>query len=300
MPKPKPAQTQSAHFNGKLIQHAPNVHELQFDNVAAGFEQWVFLSGDRHHDNQYCDWDLERKHLDECAEKRAPIIDCGDLFCAMQGKWDKRSDQNQMRPEHRVNKYLDALVSTAADFYEPYAGLFALLGRGNHETSITGHHGVDLTSNLVYELNRRGGTAHAGGYGGWLTFHFIVNKTVRQSVRLKYFHGSGGGGPVTRGVIDTNRQSVFLDNADIVLNGHTHDAYILPIRCESLSVAHKVELGYRYFVRVPGYKDEYRDGAGGWHVERGAPPKPTGGAWLRFRTEGAKNRVVYDVIMADK
>ncbi len=33
-------------------------------------------------------------------------------------------------------------------------------------------------------------------------------------------------------------------------------------------------------VRTPAYKEEYNDGKGGWHVERGAPPKPLGGRWL--------------------
>jgi hypothetical protein len=30
------------------------------------------------------------------------------------------------------------------------------------------------------------------------------------------------------------------------------------------------------------YKEEYGVGAGGWHVERGAPPKPLGGRILTF------------------
>jgi hypothetical protein len=28
------------------------------------------------------------------------------------------------------------------------------------------------------------------------------------------------------------------------------------------------------------YKEEYQDGSKGWHVERGAPPKPVGGRIL--------------------
>jgi hypothetical protein len=40
------------------------------------------------------------------------------------------------------------------------------------------------------------------------------------------------------------------------------------------------------------YKEEYGDGSKGWHVERGAPIKPTGGRILeinykRVRDEGA-------------
>ena len=33
------------------------------------------------------------------------------------------------------------------------------------------------------------------------------------------------------------------------------------------------------------YKEEYGDGSKGWHVERGAPVKPTGGRILVFQSE---------------
>jgi hypothetical protein len=33
---------------------------------------------------------------------------------------------------------------------------------------------------------------------------------------------------------------------------------------------------------VGTYKDEYGSGLGGWHIERGAPPKPLGGYWMRL------------------
>jgi len=32
------------------------------------------------------------------------------------------------------------------------------------------------------------------------------------------------------------------------------------------------------------YKEEFGDGSKGWHVERGAPPKPVGGRILEFFT----------------
>ncbi len=68
-----------------------NVVEISIDlDRNKDWEQWVLLRSDVHHDNPKCNQDLERKHLDEAIEYDAPIIDNGDLFCAMQGKWDKR------------------------------------------------------------------------------------------------------------------------------------------------------------------------------------------------------------------
>ena len=41
-------------------------------------------------------------------------------------------------------------------------------------------------------------------------------------------------------------------------------------------------------------KEEYQDGSKGWHIERGAPPKPLGGRWLElkpYRDEDCTNRI---------
>jgi hypothetical protein len=101
-------------------------------------------------------------------------------------------------------------------------------------------------------------------------------------VRLKYFHGSGGGGPVTKGVIQSNRQAVFLPDADIVVNGHIHESWVLALKRERLSDKGIIYQDLQHHVRTATYKDDYGDGATGWHVGRGAPPKPMGACWLKF------------------
>ena len=60
------------------------------DNYPKGWEQWFLLTSDRHHDNPHSDHELQKEHLDEALKRRAGIIDCGDFFCAMQGRWDPR------------------------------------------------------------------------------------------------------------------------------------------------------------------------------------------------------------------
>ena len=243
----------------------------------------MLLSADRHHDNPACDRNLEKRHLDEALARGALILDFGDLFCAMQGKYDPRSSMDEIRREDVGEDYLDRIVTHAARDYAPYAENWLLLGKGNHETNIRRRHGTDLLSNLAHRLNAdHGGSVHLGGYGGWVRFMFVTNKTRRMSYKLKYHHGAGGGGPVTRGVIQTNRQAVYLPDADIVVNGHTHDSWYVPIARERLSDGGKIYQDLSHYVRVPGYKDEYADGAGGFHVERWGAPKPIGAAWLRF------------------
>lgn len=280
--------TKNARQSGKkstfdVLQVSRNVLEVSFTNVREGWEQWILLSSDRHHDSKWTDRDEEIKHLEQVKQRNAYIIDAGDMYDVMQGKFDPRRSYKDLRPEYTVENYLDEIVADAAKFYGPYADRFLVIGRGNHEQAVLKNNGVDLISNTVHRLNGDyKGRIQAGFYGGWVLFRFTIHDTQRMSKRLKYFHGAGGGGPVTRGVIQTNRQAVYLPDADIVLNGHTHDAWYVPIARERMNDAGTIYQDLQHYVRTTSYKDEYQDGGDGWHVETWKPPKPIGAAWLRF------------------
>lgn len=286
------------------IEHVSrNVLAVRFLYVHSGWEQYILLTSDRHHDSKWTDRDLELEHLEEAKRRNAYVIDVGDLFDVMQGKYDPRRSYRDLRPEYTVENYLDEIVEDAAKFYEPYADRFLLIGRGNHEQAVLKNNGVDLISNVVHRLNAAARTKiQAGYYGGWVRFLFSIGGTQKESKNLKYFHGAGGGGPVTRGVIQTNRQAVYLPDADIVVNGHTHDAWHVPIQRERLSEAGVVYQDVQDHIRTASYKDEYRDGGDGWHVETWKPPKPIGACWLRFYHEckNRRARVKVEVIQALK
>lgn len=247
------------------------------------WEFWTLLTSDRHWDNPDSDHRLQKKHLEEAKERNAPVICNGDFFCAMQGKWDKRQSKSHLRPEHQKDNYLDALVETAAEWFAPYAHQFAVIGEGNHETAIRKHHETDLVQRLVALLNANTkSTIQACGYGSWVRFCFKHGNS-KHSVKLKRFHGSGGGGPVTKGTIQTNRRAAFLGNADIIFSGHIHEEWVLTTVQEYLNNSGRVMLRKQIHVSAPTYKEEYRSGEHGWHVERGAPPKPVGAMWLKFK-----------------
>lgn len=278
---------------------ARNIHRLNVTLPKVGDEQLVLLQSDVHWDNPHCDLSLLTSHLDEAKALDAPVLDNGDWFCAMQGKWDKRANKNDLRPEHQRADYLDALVSTSAEFLEPYRRILTLRGRGNHETAIEKKHETNLTDRLVERLRTQGSaTVQTGGYSGFVVFSVTYNGTERRPFKLFYHHGYGGGGPVTRGTIQTARMAAFLADADLVWTGHTHDHWTMPIaRVRLNNECTNIEHTRQEHIRTAGYKQEYADGYGGWHVERGGAPKPIGAAWLRFRY--AKKRTIeYDVIEA--
>lgn len=259
---------------------------------------WVLLTTDRHWDNPDSDWDLQRKHLDQAAERDWPVIDNGDFFCCMQGKYDKRASKDKLRPEHQNGRYFDSLVKTASDFFGPYASQFAVIGEGNHETSITKRHETDLIERLVSSLNtNHGGQIEKGGYGSWVRFLFYDGQS-RFVVKMKRYHGHGGGGPVTKGVIQTNRRAAYLSDADIVFTGHVHEDWRLVIMREHLTTGGNVQHRKQLHICGATYKDEYKDGSGGWHIETGKPPKPIGAVWLKFWFDGKKSQIQFDAVTA--
>jgi hypothetical protein len=254
---------------------------VTMDEISSGWEQWVMLSSDRHYDSVKCDRSLMKKQLEKAKSRNALIIDVGDLFDVMQGRFDPRRSYAEMRPEYKDDNFLDAIVSDAANFFAPYANNLLMIGRGNHDQSVIRNNGVDIISNLVYHLNRENnGQIKVGGYGGWVKFLFKTGKS--ESRNLKYFHGGGGDSPVTRGIIDTARQAVYLPDADFVVNGHNHNTYHAPISRERLTNRGVVKQDLVHFIRTPSYAFDYGDGTTGWHVERRGQPKPRGCVWLRF------------------
>jgi hypothetical protein len=286
-----------------IAEHARNIHILNINLKHVGDEQYVLLQSDVHWDNPKAMLEKFREHLDEARERDAPVLDNGDFFCAMQGRWDKRANKNDLRPEHQKGDYLDALVTTADEYLAPYADLLTVRGQGNHETGILKHHETNLTDRLVQLLKRKNPAVALGGYSGFIVFRIRYNDSRTRPFKLFYHHGYGGGGPVTRGTIQTNRMAVFLADADLVWTGHTHDTWTMPIARVRLNQdCTAIEHTRQEHIRTAGYKEEYGDGWGGWHIERGGAPKPVGAVWLRFRYDNAKgNRdraVTYDVIEA--
>ena len=247
----------------------------------------VLLLSDIHWDNPKCDRDLLKRHLDQAKEIEADVLLNGDTFCLMQGAYDPRKNKSDIRPEHNKANYLDAVVNDAVQWFSPYAHLIKVVGYGNHETNILKRQETDVIERFVYGLNSTNETnVEVGGYGGWIVYRFQRNNGEgRTRFSIKYFHGSGGGGPVTKGTIQFNRMSTMVEGADMIWMGHVHEDHELTYTVERLSPSNKVWLKDILMVRTATYKEEYNEGKGGWHVERGASPKPLGGRWLELHPE---------------
>lgn len=268
---------------GFAIRHHENVTMLDFNIADTGtFEKWFLISADRHFDNAKTNRHLMRRHLEEAQQRNAHVLDFGDFYCAMQGKFDPRSSKSDLLEENKKTGYLDSLIDVACDWHDPFMKLFLLLIRGNHEGSIYDRCGMDLIRHTVERFRAKGSNVVQGGYSGWIQFNFTYHSTKRVSKRMFYHHGYGGAAPVTKGTIQTNRMSVYLPDADIVVSGHTHGQWWFPIQRVRLSNAGQVYHDKQIHVKIPTYKDAYGTGKSGWEVEKGFAPSPIGAWWMRL------------------
>ena len=114
-------------------------------------------------------------------------------------------------------------------------------------------------------------------------------------MKVRYFHGSGGGGVVTKGALNLTRALEMYEDFDVFSMGHIHEN---AARNDARDSIVQGQDAYRQVQRqihmmITGtYKEEYGDGSKGWHVERGAPIKPVGGRimtidYKRIRNNGA-------------
>ena len=247
----------------------------------------ALLLSDEHADNANSDLGLIRKHHQEAMDVGAPICKFGDTFCAMEGKWDKRASESALRVEMRGGNYLDRLVTFHEELYRPYASHIAVLSDGNHETAMLRHHQTDLLERLTGGLRRDGSPALHMPFTGFVRFRFQDANSHAVSKTLHYHHGYGGGGEVTRGLIDQSRtRGQYL--ADIYYSGHIHRRNSDENIITELDNMGQPQESQQLFLRGGCYKRETH-GGGGYHIEKGRAGRPLGGWWLHFDiTRGAK------------
>jgi Icc-related predicted phosphoesterase len=269
-----------------LTQESRNVHVLSFKDTKS---TKIALLSDLHWDNPKCNLEILTKHLEYCKKHLIPVHINGDLFCLMQGRGDNRRSKSDIRPEHNNARYLDSVINTAIEYFEPYKDILTVIGYGNHEKTIIKYQETDILQRFVDLFNHKtGSNIYTGGYGGWMIYK-LQHNGANVSFLHKYFHGSGGGGIVTKGAINLTRATETYNGFDIFSMGHIHENSSRNDVIETIE--HNPSTGYNVthkniHLTITGtYKEEYGDGASGWHVERGAPPKPVGGRILDLSFE---------------
>lgn len=257
----------------RLVYHVPSVINVP---------ELLCLT-DLHWDSAHCARELLKDHLEKALANNTPVVMFGDVFDVMQGKWDPRASQDALREEHRGSNYLDRIISTAIDWFKPYAKIIALVSPGNHEQSIAKRHETSLISRFVQGLQSHGSPVVEGGYWGFMSIQFLASGHS-ASTSLHYHHGYGGGGEVTRGQIDNNRtRSQYYGN--IFVSGHIHRRNFDENIMLTVDAHGRLRRDHQLFLRCASYKDE----VDGWHAEKGRAARPLGGWLVRFKLNRQKS-----------
>ena len=270
----------------KLTRHNPAVFTLDI-NADSKHTQSIMLASDIHYDSIACDLQKFKEHLQLADELKAPVLIAGDLFDAMQGQDDPRRSPEELKAEYKVSHYFDALVLDASKFIQQFKNVPVwLFGLGNHETSVMKKISTNLCERLAYDLRLHGHKAEAAGYWGYLRIGFNYKNGSDCPTKMIYWHhGNSSNAIVTKGVIDTNRQGVYLHDADVVVNGHNHHAYTMPVQVERVNQRTLEPYTQTvWYIRTPGYKMSSGDSKQvfGFGAEKHRAPTPRGCVFLEM------------------
>lgn len=248
----------------------------------------ILFLGDLHLDSSRADRGVVKRLLDEAVDREALIVLLGDVFDVMQGHMDRRATLAALKKEYAGDSggYLGAVLDDVTTFLKPYAKHIWVILQGNHESSVLKYAGVRIEQLLAVELNRAGGSISTPGYQTYaavrLTKGLDKENERYTSVPFWIAHGHGGGGEVTKGVIQAQRRAVTYPDARFVVSGHVHSSYF--VAHDQWRLMHSTLRPYateqEHYV-VNTFKDEFSGGMG-YHVEKGRGPKTPSGWWVRF------------------
>ncbi len=267
-----------------LEKHNPAVMTMTIPAKRTDQRQ-IMLSSDWHYDSTLGDLKLLTKHLRQAEEWQAPVLVAGDLLDVMQSHHDPRRSIEELKNKYAVASYLDAIVQDTAEYLAGFDIPAYVLALGNHETAILKNADTNLIDRIAANLRVvHKKNAISAGYWGYMRIKFEYTKGADQAVKNLYWHhGKSTSAPVTKGVIQVARQSVYLYDIDICLNGHNHAAYTLPVQVERLnSRTYEPYTETVWYVRTPGYKMSPGESQSvyGFGPEKHRAPTPRGCVFL--------------------
>jgi UDP-2,3-diacylglucosamine pyrophosphatase LpxH len=268
-----------------ITQHTRNHYTITTPEVEAGEKQYVLILSDVHFDSTKCDREMLIKHLDQAKERGAKVFLNGDFLDLMGGKYDPRNTlPGGLRPEYRGQDYFDLVTADAVEFLEPYKDLLTVYAQGNHETNVKKRQHTDLSKRVVEGLQAIGSPIQLGGYSGYIRWQYLYT-TECKSYMMHYHHGYGGNAPRSKGVLHADIDAAKFPDADVIVRGHDHNKWHLPITTERITQKMVVTRSTVHHIRCGSYK-KLGDGYSGWEVEKGFSQPRLGGWWWYCMKQG--------------
>lgn len=222
----------------------------------------IRLMSDLHIGSASVDYELLQAELKDAREKGDRILINGDVFDLIIPSDKKRYRVDAVHPRLQYHTSpVNGAIEWAAELLEPYADLIDMVGVGNHETAVEKYHGTDPVMILLHRLRQRNPKIAHGNYGGFVIYRFEAETGANgHAYTIFYHHGSGGSSPITKGMIDFQRLSAWIEGADLIWIGHKHNRIFDGTIRKVKPAAVKDELEERTVncIMTGSYMDTYR------------------------------------------
>lgn len=271
-------------------------------HLSKDWEKWFLLSSDRHFDHAQSDIDLQTHHLNQLKERGGHLIDNGDLFCFMQGKFDKRASKSAVKEIYNNSTHFDSIIEDGANYFSKYKDQLFYFGLGNHEYDLRNKSEWSPMNRFKdsLELKHNCKDFVVGDYSSFIKLYLeSTSGGHRQSINLFLHHGFGGNAPQTKGLLPMRRMQDTYPDADVIMTGHTHTQFILPIERYRLNKAGRTYTDKQYLVKTPTYKNEFNKGKASWGTKKGFSPAPLGAWWMKLYYNTYHDRVMIDFSLAE-
>jgi hypothetical protein len=270
----------------------PNTYEF-LDFQVYQKDRYFLLISDVHLDSVHCDRVKLKEHLDLALERNAPVFIFGDLLDLMQGKYDPRSNKADLNPKYNTARYIDEVIKDVVEFLTPYKSILAFYSPGNHETSVEKRIEYGIVDKICYQLEMS-----QGNYSGYIYCRFFayLEGSTKVPLIIGYHHGYGQGGVVTRDSISTNRKAVYQPDCNILISGHTHDRWVIPITRNRIS-RYGESIDQQWHIKTGTYQNAPID-FNGYAIEKGLAPKSGAGIWMKY-TIGSDLKLNYNFQFAE-
>ena len=266
----------------KIEQISRTVHAVKLDKQP---QRMLFIS-DVHYDSVKCDRVMLRRHLDEAKRTNTPVFIFGDWFDLMGGKYDPRSSYSDIRPEYKSITYLDDVIEDSAEFLIKYKDIIKFFCRGNHETNIEKRMHTSPLDRVAYIVNKNGGNITVAGYSGWLWMQIFQKGKRRSSTFVHYHHGMGGNAPRSKGVLRVDIDQMQFKDASLIVRGHTHQKWHLPVTSDRISRFGKLYQDSVHHLQLGSYK-MLGDRFAGWATEKGFNTPRLGGWFVTLHNSNS-------------
>jgi hypothetical protein len=132
---------------------------------------------------------------------------------------------------------------------------------------------------VAYIVNKNGGNIQVAGYSGWLWMQIYHNGKRRSSTFVHYHHGMGSNAPRSKGVLRVDIDQMQFKDASLIVRGHTHQKWHLPVTSDRISRFGKLYQDSVHHLQLGSYK-MLGDRFAGWATEKGFNTPRLGGWWV--------------------